>query len=476
MAGRATSRWAYLAFGVGVAAHLLFAVSLPTGLLNPLFVEAVEGHGQASDFYGIYQAGANLLGGYSIYDRADYLAEAPQVVPFYYYYRYLPPTAYAAALGALWLPPETAYWVWAGIVELLLLATVVSLLRWRAFPARRRLWLAGLWLGFFPYYIEQIMGQYSLLMAVLLWLVWRYDAARPAKASGRVAGDGVSPARGWIGPLGEVGHRWRGYRWREDRIADTARHGRWAHGGFLAWVASLVIKSYTALLALPYLRDARLKRVVAAGACAAAVSLPYFLWRPGDLVEFLRLNFAPFPPRVYKGAMGLQTWLQDLTAQHPDLFGTVLLRVGERCATPGNLLMLGSAGAVLLIAAWATLQAAGHRHRRAFDLAVWTTAFFLIFKSVWEYHYVMLLPAISAVYLVTGRRWALALGVVLGLPTLYALTPVLAGPPASAALETWPGWFRSLHFSVKAAPTLLFFAGCVIALRRGAFDAPARRG
>ncbi len=499
MAGRGTRVWANVGLGIGIAVHLIFAVSLPTGILNPLFVEAIEGHGQASDFYGIYQAGANLLGGYSVYDRADYRAEAPQVVPFYYYYRYLPPTAYVAALGALCLPPKAAYWVWVGIVELLLLATVVSLLRWRVFPKHRRLLLAGLWLGFFPYYVEQIMGQYSLLMAALLWMLWRYDAIEPvdthidsgdfpdagderdacdpcgagdADADDQPHSRNAQAARwsvAWIVPLSPLRKRWRDYRWDADRVADITRHGKQAYTGWLAWVASVVIKSYTALLALPYLRDARLKRVLAAAGCSVAVSLPYFLWRPGDVVEFLRLNFAPFPPRVYKGAMGLQTWLQDLSAQHAEVFGTVLLRLGDRFLTPGNLLMLGSSGAVLLIAAWATLQASGHRHRRAFDLAVWTTAFFLIFKSVWEYHYVMMLPAISAVYLVTGRRWAFMLGVLLGLPTLYALTPVLTGAEASTALESWPGWFRSLHFSVKAAPTLLFFLGCVVALRRGAF-------
>ncbi|MFH1143690.1 MAG: hypothetical protein V1774_04015, partial [Candidatus Eisenbacteria bacterium] len=79
-------------FGAALLLHAVLVVSLPTGLLNPLFVEASQGHGQASDFFGIYQAGSNLNHGYSIYDSQDYLHEAPPVVPFYYFYRYLPPT------------------------------------------------------------------------------------------------------------------------------------------------------------------------------------------------------------------------------------------------------------------------------------------------------------------------------------------------------------------------------------------------
>ena len=102
-------------------------------------------------------------------------------------------------------------------------------------------------------------------------------------------------------------------------------------------------------------------------------------------------------------------------------------------------------------------------------MAICTTAFFLIFKSVWEYHYVMMLPAVSAIYLVTGKRWALATGVILGLPSLYALTPVLTGCEAAAPLTTWPGWFRTLHFAMKVVPTLLFFAACLRTVQRGGF-------
>ncbi len=460
---------ARLLFVLGVLLHIAFALSLPSGFLNPLFVEAVEGFGQASDFYGIYQAGANLLGGYSIYDREEYRNEAPPVVPFSYYYRYLPPTAYGAALGAALLPPQAAYWVWVGLVELILLATVVSLLRWRVFPVRRRWILAGLWLGFFPYCIEQIMGQYSLCMAALLWFLWRHDAN--AAGSGRRAAaaprepvlprpPGASRSALWADRLlGWPGWRpsWQGYRWSGDRLA--ARASWWA------WTASLSLKTFSALLAVAYLRDARIKRVLAGGMFAAGISAPYFLFRPEDLLEFIRLNFAPFTPRVYKGALGLQTVLQDLAAQYPQGLGTVLFTVGDRCATPGHLLMIATSGAVLLAAVWATLQAGGQSHRRAFDMAIWTTAFFLIFKSVWEYHYVMMLPAVSAVYLVTGGRWALCLGIALGLPTLYPLAPLLAGVSSQAALESWPGWFRTLHFSVKALPTLAFFVGCIVTVR-----------
>ncbi len=458
-------RTARATFLIGAGLHLIFALSLVTGFLDPLFVEACEGHGQASDFYGIYQAGANLLGGFSIYDHENYRQEAPQAVPFYYYYRYLPPTAYGAALGALLLPPLTAYWVWVLLVEAILLVTVASLLRWTQWPARRRWILAGLWLGFFPFYIEQIMGQYSLCMAALLWFLWRYET-KPSPADWEI---GKSPAPTGSDPRGNLlwgagwPQTWRLYRWREDRIGEAR--------SWLAWASSIALKSFTVLLAVAYLRDGKLKRVIAGGALAVGVSLPYFLFRPADLTEFLRLNFAPFTPRIYKGSMGLQTLLQDLVAQFPTLFDQTLLTLGDRTLTVGRLSMLGCAGLIGILGVWATLQAGRARQRRALDLAIWTSVFFLIFKSVWEYHYVMMLPAVSAAYLVTGSRVALGIGVLIGLPSLYALAPTLAAVPADAPLELWPGWFRSLHFSMKSVPTLFFFLWCLAAARQGRFRA-----
>lgn len=457
-------------FVIGAGLHLIFALSLVTGLLNPLFVEACEGHGQASDFYGIYQAGANLLGGYSIYDHENYRQEAPQVVPFYYYYRYLPPTAYGAALGALLFPPQIGYWVWVLLVEAILLVAVGSLLRWGQWPARRRWILAGLWLGFFPFYIEQIMGQYSLCMAALLWFIWRYDADPNPADSQLVESAAQVPAapRGHLLWGSGWPQAWKLYRWRDDRLGKASS---WA-----AWASSLALKSFTVLLAFAYLRDGKVKRVIAGGALAAAVSLPYFLHRPADLMEFVRLNFAPFTPRIYKGAMGLQTLLQDVAAQFPTLSGQTLLTLGDRTLTVGRMSMLGCAGLIGILGVWATLQAGGARQRRALDIAIWTSVFFLIFKSVWEYHYVMMLPAISAAYLVTGSRLILGIGVLIGLPSLYALAPILAGVPANASLEEWPGWFRSLHFSMKSLPTLLFFFWCLVAARQGRFRAARPTG
>ncbi|MCK4303076.1 MAG: DUF2029 domain-containing protein [Candidatus Eisenbacteria sp.] len=438
------TRWARAALCVAVGVHILFLISLPTGFLDFLFVEAVRGHGQASDFFGIYQAGANLLDGYSIYDSPAYLHEAPQVVPFYYFYRYLPPTAYAAALCAWLLAPWAAYWVWVLLNEIFIALVVISLLRWTRWPANRRWLTAALWLGFFPVYIEQIMGQFSLTMALLLWILWRYDR-EPATDAAQ-----CDPHRhrglSWV-------RSWKAYRWERDRIAPV--------GVLIAWAASITLKSFSVFLALPYLRDRLLKRNIAAAGITAALCVPYFAYHLSDLSEFIRLNLVHLTPKLYMGAFGFQTALKDLLTHLPTTWTCPSFSIAGYHLTVEKTILRGTILLVLALAAWATMRFHRTPQRRALDLALWTTAFFLIFKCVWEYHYIMMLPAITALYLVSGSRMILACGIWLGLPTLFAAAPVLTGVSSLAEVESWPAWFRILHFNVKTLPTLGIFGWCL---------------
>jgi hypothetical protein len=467
--GERLPRGATAAFAVAVVLHLCFLASLPTGFLNPLFVEANEGLRQASDFFGIYQAGANLAHGFSLYDSDDYRHEAPRVVPYFYFYRYLPPTGFLAALGAMALPPWPAYWSWVVLCELLLLAIVRSVLRQRRWPLSRRMLAAALWLGAFPFYLEQLMGQFSIVMAAFLWMLWRCEAgggalapetsamrmgagARSESSAGIVAPVDYQPASA-LTRLREVIRAWRNYRWSLDRVDRPPF--------LLAWIGSLSLKSFSALLAFPYLRDRKLKRVLAGIGATLVLSLPYYLARPSDLREFVRLNFTPFTPSMHKGSFSLHNLLRDL------LFRIDLPALHRPYAAgPLHLTALGAAvllpaAVVIALALVATIRLYKHPNRAALDLGLWTTAFFLVFKSIWEYHFVMLLPAITALWLTTGSRAVLAVGIILALPSVYALAPVLAGIPATAPIESWPAWFSALHLSVKAVPTLALFGWCI---------------
>ena len=51
--------------------------------------------------------------------------------------------------------------------------------------------------------------------------------------------------------------------------------------------------------------------LVGAGA-TLVLSVPYYLARPGDLREFVRLNFTPFTPTMHKGSFSLHNLLRDL--------------------------------------------------------------------------------------------------------------------------------------------------------------------
>jgi hypothetical protein len=259
--------------------------------------------------------------------------------------------------------------------------------------------------------------------------------------------------------LREIGRRWSAYRWSTD-TAGEPRH-------FLAWAGSLSLKSFSALLAISYLRDRRLKTVLGGALATALLSGPYFLARPGDLGEFVRLNFTPFTPALHKGSFGLHNLLRDLLFRidHPAL--TALHPIGPLQLSVLGGLILAISAAILLAALWTTLRLLDHPNRAALDLAVWTAAFFLVFKSVWEYHHVMLLPAVTALYLTTGSRFVLGIGVLLGLPTLYAFVPVLGGIDKLSPLETWPVWLAAPHLSVKSLPTLALFGWCVREMGRG---------
>jgi hypothetical protein len=454
---RHRSGGAAVALAAAVVLHLCFLTSLSTGFLNPLFVEANEGPRQAGDFFGIYQTGANLAHGYSIYDSDDYRAEAPRTVPYFYFYRYLPPTAFVAALGANVLPPWPAYWIWVVLCELILFAIVLSVLRQREWPLARRLVAAALWLGAFPFYLEQLMGQFSIVMAAFLWMLWRWEAKTTAGLPATDPTDGCSGSV--LARFLDILRAWRTYRWRHD-VVDRAPF-------FLGWVGSLSLKTFSALLAFPYLRDRKLKRVAVGAGATLILSVPYYLARPGDLREFVRLNFTPFTPSLHKGSFSLHNLIRDLLSRIEVPALHVLHPVGPLQLNALGVVVLLAGVAIAGLALVATIRLYNHPNRAALDLGLWTTAFFLVFKSIWEYHFVMLLPAVTALWLTTGSRAILAAGVLLALPTIYALAPALAGVAATAPIEQWPAWFAALHLSIKAVPTLVLFGWCVREAGRG---------
>ncbi|MEZ4648324.1 MAG: glycosyltransferase 87 family protein [Candidatus Eisenbacteria bacterium] len=423
--GRSTTA-ASVALIVGIVIHAVFLLSLSrTHWLDPVFLEAQTAYGQAGDYFGIHQAGRNLLDGYSIYDCQNYRQEATPVVPYLYFYRYLPPTAYVAALGAAVFSPWQGYWFWIVVNELLLLGLLASLWRWPGITRTTRNALIGITLGFFPFYLEQWMGQYSLLMACCLWLVFASEIRR---SDAEAAGSDESPAAddGW-------------------RSVVTNR-------GFWAWVATLSVKSYTALFAIVYVLRGRWRTVLLAGVIVLALIIPYYLSRPEDLVEFLRLNLKPMPPKLGPVRYGLVAVTQFLGQRFipPD---ALAIDVGVKTITASEVPVYAWIAFVGLVTAAITLRS--FRHARAERLLVlWLLAFFAIYKDIWEYHHVMLLPALFTFILTVRSRVPWILLVWLALPSANILAVDFW---KSVPMSEWSLAQVAVHHAFYALPVGIFY-------------------
>ncbi|MEX1140189.1 MAG: glycosyltransferase 87 family protein [Bacteroidota bacterium] len=384
--------------------------SLPLGLLNPFFDDAMHRTGKAADFFAVYQAGTNLVEGISIYSTTP----ARQEVPYYYPYRYHPFVALTIGLAAQALPPFAAYGVWIILLEILLMVNAFK--TWSLFPNKLHAALAvSLWLVFSPFYLELFMGQFSFVMASLIF---------------------------WA-------------------VADWSRGARTQ--GDAWWTLSLVVKSNSILFVPVLLREGRWKAVVAGGAVAALIAIPYFAATPGSYEQFAQ---------NYSGRMTMSTLLgnQGFTA----LIGMAILRtsglwtdnlqiLGQRVPQMDQLMEVP-----LLL--WTVMVVGGTllitlRSKRGFRpemYLLWVLAYFLFYKHVWEHQYVMLLPVFVILYYrMTSGGLALSKTVfwstyaVIALPTLFVFfdqSPVLFDPELS-----WDAW-KSFAFHIpKPLAVLVLF-------------------
>lgn len=402
---------------LGVLIQILFLISLKTQFMNPLFIEAVHVVGQAGDYYGIYQGGDNLVHGWSIYDSEDYRNEAHRRVPYFYFYRYLPPTAYVSALTSLVLSPHGGYVLWVVINELLLLLMVIWILRLDAYPIRDRRVHAGLWLCFFPFYLEQWMGQFSFLMGVFMWPLLR--AGMPDKGGAKT-------------PPGE--------------------------GAVMGWAASVAVKSFPALFAIPYAVRRWWRPILLCAGAVIVVSLPYYILHPEDLKQFLLLNFRPLAPRVHGGTLGMAGLVRLIGWHLPESIASQRITIGRFDGAVGNIPMFAMSFFVVLLSMWATWKY--RRSEMNLQLTLWTLAFFIVFKDIWESHYVMLLPFVTAIGLATRSRFVLWMGILFAIPTPYIL---FARPDRSLSDAA-----NLLNHAVKPIPTVAFFIWTIREMARSA--------
>jgi hypothetical protein len=402
---------------VALIVHAVFLASLvaPHHFLNPLFVEGVHniGEGQGSDFFAFYQAGRYVIEGRDIYERP--MEDPNRVVPYAYFYRYLPFVAYTVGVAANALPPRPAYWVWTAFVELLLVLCLVATRR-MARDASLFAALAAMWLMFSPYYLELYMGQLTFVTAALVF------AFALAHARGRM----------------------RAFDW--------------------SWIVSVLLKHLTILYVPILARMRRIRPIVIAFALLAATSMLYLLVRPAHVGAFaydnFSLNLNPLP-----GNLGFLSFLMVLKYHFFPGASQFFASLGPLGLSWTRVMLVAAAGVPTLICLWVTF------FRRPFDfvesLGLWTMLFFFVFREVWEYHYVMLMPILVLYYARTRARILWVIYALLAAPTLFLLYDVPGPSPESH----WSVGVHVLNHAWKIAPVLWLFAWTAA----GSFRRHARR-
>lgn len=297
-------------------------------------------------------------------------------------------------IGALVGLPLTAMsWQSAQLLWLVfteLLTVLCALAAYRLVRGFAGAIIAAAWLAGTPLYPELHMGQFNMLQSAFLFAALAAAAREKFLVSDAgVCGAMVWKMTGWIAAPALVLHR----RW-------------WA---------------------------------LLSGAVLTGGSLAvYFLFTGGQSRPFWQ-NFNPTAlsagiPFLYRGDLGFIMFLRVLTNGN---LPPVLLRVIPLAAAAFSL-------AVMIV---------GRRASLADHLALWFSAYFFIYLSVWEHHYLMLLPPLT--YLAARTRsWVLWPALLLyALPTPY----VMVGPVGVANAGPW----ALVYHAVKPLAAALVFAVAV---------------
>ncbi len=390
--------WPRLIFAAAVVLHAVMFVSLFNGYVNPLF-DNTDHFLQGFDYFAVYDSGAAILRGDSVYSLAP-VGDAPYASP----YRYLPVMAYSAGVAFNALPPWTGYWLWVDLLELMLFADAWLTCR----LARDRHWgliAAATWFVFTPMYVEEFMGQWSFLMATLmLWTGAALAHDRP-----RLAG--------------------------------------------APWIASVLEKTNSALFAPIFIKLRQWRLLAATAAAVIVLDAPYFLLHRADGRLFWDANFG----WSFRGPVSRLTAMAT-----GDLGGNAFIRsIWLTFDHTGRGAPRWLVGAVVLVVLAASLMATflPKRPNVVALFAIWSAVFFLTYTQIWEQHYVMLLPALALLLALSPEHRALTVVVFVfvALPTPYwifvKLYPLHGDVPFLASQEyAWPRWAGITYHASKIVP------------------------
>ncbi len=362
-------KWLKAAVYIGVIAHISVLVSVHTGLWDEYFFNTTNNKLiQACDFYAIYYAGHEMLEGDTLYSSMDDNSDYLEVIPYYYPFRYLPVASSVGVVLNLF-NPWTAYRLWILLSEILFLGCMGALAY--HFGGMRRIHItAAMFLMFVPFYCELFLGQFNMMQtAMILGMI--------LAASGWAVGN----VRGW-------------------------------------WTASVMWKINTAICLPAIIRWKSWKPLLWLVLLLTLTCGPYFVMHPGDAGKFIFTNI-PIPGR------------EDLSAKGIGFMFAGLQSVGN-VSVQGNIAKLGwkkidrktekinpvynfiSIFIFLAAGLWATIRARDDKFAEC--ICMWVAVYFMIYTNVWEYHYLMLLPVVTFLYLKYGSKWLIAAWLLLVIP------------------------------------------------------------
>ncbi len=391
--------WCFLV--IAIVIHIIFLSSLFTGVLNPLFYDTEYLIGQGADFFSYYQAGYNVLNGIDIFTVPD-----PAAVPYLYPYRYLPYFAYSFGVIINLAPPLTAYWIWVGLLTVMIW---LSVLRTRSlaealdrsdYEARIGM---GMWLMFSPTYIELYLGQVTLFAGILIFFALT------------------------------------------DRTLVDDRKSR----GTLAlfWIAGSLVKLIPYFITPVLLGAGKVRTVLLAVIVSviAVFAVPAGLEALRFFIDFNTSRSIYFTG--YPGSHSLKMLLYYLLGQPSYDFALITC-----------LLM----GLSLIFATFATL----YSRDVWMCAALFSTVYFFILTDVWEHHYTFLLPLLVLLWF-RGRpeeksRWIpFVLVILMSLPMMPIVSSLSGLGPGIHPINWEPVW-QIVYHSSKVVPTLIFYVWLLV--------------
>ncbi len=367
--------------------HVLFWVSLGTGMINPLFNDSSHRIGKGGDFFQFYQAGADVVSGCSIYRTEN----KKLVIPYGALYKYPPLLGCTVGVISQTVSPWSAYRIWlviigcAFVVMLFLLKKIVF--------ACDFLPILSFSLVSTPYYLDLYHGQTNTVMAMLISMIMY------------------------------------GFLKKKNLLT------------MIPLAVSMNIKLMTVFLIPIYLSEKKWKNLSIALVVSIGLFLPYFLFFKNDLAFFLKYVFGGAVDYFYQaGNFGVYPLLKDIIS----IF-----------TYDKNIVLYTHISWIVGVMAVSIVVHIYSKKRDPVDMILlWLTTFFLVFKFVWEHHFVMLIPVLAVEYSRNNKKSVGFLWLLFAVPTAFYFFDINLG---SGYTEVQPYWSDSISLFYHCSKILPVF-------------------